>query len=137
MGFLKRLALAVSGAALLATGLGTSPASALPSSVCMTVYNGTGSDLGEGCFFHHGDIFTVEDHRADGARVVAEWHTDYDRSGECHNAYGANDRTVTCNYNMKETGVVSFSVCVQKGATGQPITCSPHAYVSIGNGARL
>ncbi|MEV1005966.1 hypothetical protein [Streptomyces sp. NPDC049881] len=136
MRFLKRLVLAVSGALLLTTGLGVSPASAAPDSTCGSI-GLYGKMAGRGCFYHSGDIITVEDTLADGLRVVVDWSTDYGRDGTCQNAYGANDRVVTCNYDMKESGVVNFLVCLRDGANGPFIGCNSRIYVDIGTGKRL
>ncbi|MFI7272928.1 hypothetical protein [Streptomyces sp. NPDC049879] len=138
MGFLKRLTLAASSAAVLATGLAASPASAAPVYQCVTVWSEDGGTaLGEACFYHYGDMVTVRDLYAGGARAVGVWKTNYGRSGECHNAYGANDRTVSCNYNMKETGIVTLSVCVREGANGKNLLCSGSRSIHIGTGERV
>ncbi|MEV1011919.1 hypothetical protein [Streptomyces sp. NPDC049881] len=118
MRLLARAATIAGSVALIAGGLSAGSASA--ASFCDHLQRGWGS----ACFESWGDLFKVRDGKADGYRVVAIWETDYGRSGECHNATGANPSNwVTCNYDMKETGSVRFRVCLRDGATGLNQSC--------------
>ncbi|MDH2390998.1 hypothetical protein QCN29_19825 [Streptomyces sp. HNM0663] len=84
---------------------------------CRYVYRG-GDLAGTACFQSYGDKFLMKDNKADGLRVVAEWRTDYGRSGECHWTGTADGGWGECNYNMRESGDVKFRVVVRNGADG-------------------
>ncbi|WP_149182488.1 hypothetical protein [Streptomyces sp. TRM49041] len=84
---------------------------------CRTVYT-NGTKAGTGCFKSYGDKFLMDDHKGDGYRVIAQWYTDYGRSGECHWAGGASAGWGECNYNMRESGNLKFRVVLRNGATG-------------------
>ncbi|MFJ7995644.1 hypothetical protein ACIQ7D_00445 [Streptomyces sp. NPDC096310] len=84
---------------------------------CQLVYDYTGDESGESCFVSYGDKFKVSDFRADGMRVVADWETDYGRTGECHQS-GGNGAVGYCNYDMREDSKVRFRVLRRDGAEG-------------------
>lgn len=71
-----------------------------------------------GCFYSYGDHFTIGDYRADGYRAVVEWETDYGRTGECHDANGADNGDVDCNENLAETGSVRIRTVIRDGSDG-------------------
>ncbi|MEU8540239.1 hypothetical protein AB0C52_09645 [Streptomyces sp. NPDC048717] len=72
---------------------------------------------GYACFISYGDKFEVGDSKADGLRVIADWETDYGRSGECHHTGGSGTYGI-CNYDMREDSRVRFRVVLRDGATG-------------------
>lgn len=86
--------------------------------VCKFLDDNGGPTVGLGCFDHVGDVITAEDKRSDGLRVVVETKYNYNRANdECHAAGGSGTIKV-CNYNMKESGKVSFRVLTRNGANG-------------------
>lgn len=100
--------------------------------LCATIYT-NGTAAGRGCFSSYGDKFTMDDYKADGLRVVAEWYTDYGRSGECHHTAGADGGQGVCNYNMREDGRINFRVAVRNGASAtNSAATSWSGYVPIG-----
>ncbi|MGW2015688.1 hypothetical protein [Streptomyces sp. NPDC001927] len=100
--------------------------------LCATIYT-NGTAAGRGCFSSYGDKFTMDDYKADGLRVVAEWYTDYGRSGECHYTAGADANPGVCNYDMREDGKVNFRVAVRNGAdAANSAATSWSGYVPIG-----
>ncbi|MFV2118636.1 hypothetical protein ACE14D_09360 [Streptomyces sp. Act-28] len=84
---------------------------------CRHVYK-DGVHSGTGCFQSSGDKFLMDDTRADGLRVVAEWYTDYGRAGECHMTSGSGGGWAACDYDMAENGYVKFRVTLRNGADG-------------------
>lgn len=92
----------------------TGPARAAVTEFCSTPF----AKAGYACFLSTGDKFKVSDNYADGLRSVVLWVTDYGRSGECHNANGAESGWVWCNYNFKEDRIVRFLVVARDGANG-------------------
>ncbi|WP_329013582.1 hypothetical protein [Streptomyces sp. NBC_00690] len=85
---------------------------------CQWLDDNGGPAVGMGCFDHVGDVITAEDRRSDGLRVVVETKYNYNRANdECH-AAGGSGTTKVCNYNMKESGKVSFRVLTRNGANG-------------------
>jgi hypothetical protein len=101
---------AASVAALLAFG---TPAHATTTTFCNAPYS-----YAPGCFYSTGDKFTVQDLRADGMRAVLVWLTDYGRSGECHDANGANNPPTTCDEDLAEGHTVTFWTVLRNGANG-------------------
>lgn len=100
--------------------------------LCGTVYT-NGTAAGRGCFQSYGDKFVMDDYKADGLRVVAEWYTDYGRSGECHFTAGADGGQGVCNYDMREDGRINFRVVVRNGSDGaNQAATSWSGYVPIG-----
>ncbi|MEU4219238.1 hypothetical protein [Actinoplanes sp. NPDC026623] len=88
----------------------------------------------EGCFIANGDDITARDMHADGLRSVTGWQTDYGRSGECQNGQGEG-WTVTCYYDMNETGRVKLRSCTRNGGTAPNTKCSSWSlWVSISTG---
>ncbi|MEV5167024.1 hypothetical protein AB0K66_20685 [Streptomyces werraensis] len=75
--------------------------------------------IAPGCFYSTGDIFTVQDLRADGKRAVLKWTTDYGRSGECHDANGANNPPTKCNVDLREGRTLTFYTVIRNGANGK------------------
>jgi hypothetical protein len=98
-------------AALLAVG---APAHATTTKFCGPPYA-----FALGCFYSTGDYFTVQDMRADGKRAVLVWTTDYGRSGECHDANGANNPPTKCDYDLKEGHTLMFYTVIRDGAHGR------------------
>ncbi|GAA3769768.1 hypothetical protein GCM10022225_65730 [Plantactinospora mayteni] len=74
---------------------------------------------GFACFYSYGDKFKVTDNYKDGLRAVVIWATDYGRSGECHDADGADNGYTWCNYDFKENQLVFFAVVARDGANGK------------------
>lgn len=72
-----------------------------------------------GCFYSTGDVFTVQDLRADGKRAVLKWSTDYGRSGECHDANGANNPPTKCDVDLREGRSLTFYTVIRDGADGE------------------
>lgn len=100
--------------------------------LCATIYT-NGTAAGKGCFSSYGDKFTMDDYKSDGLRVVAEWYTDYGRSGECHWSAGADGGQGVCNYDMREDGRINFRVAVRNGAdAANSAATSWSGYVPIG-----
>ncbi|OPG02061.1 hypothetical protein B1R27_34270 [Streptomyces sp. GKU 895] len=71
-----------------------------------------------GCFYSTGDIFTVQDLRADGKRGVLIWMLDGGRHGECHDANGANNPPTKCDVDLPEGELVTFWTVIRDGADG-------------------
>ncbi|SNX63990.1 hypothetical protein SAMN06272735_5804 [Streptomyces sp. TLI_55] len=74
--------------------------------------------LAPGCFYSTGDVFTVQDLRVDGLRAVLKWTTDYGRSGECHDANGANNPPTRCDVDLREGRTLIFTTVLRNGADG-------------------
>ncbi|MGW6722102.1 hypothetical protein [Streptomyces sp. NPDC054995] len=104
------MAAAASVAAVLAVGT--------PSHAATTKFCGPPYAVALGCFYSTGDDFTVQDMRADGKRAVLKWTTDYGRSGECHDANGANNPPTKCDYNLAEGRTLLFWTVIRDGANG-------------------
>ncbi|MEU0216238.1 hypothetical protein ABZ281_14390 [Streptomyces sp. NPDC006265] len=68
------------------------------------------------CFYADGDIIKVKDTVADGHRAVANWYTNYGRSGTCENTSGKGT-WVTCNYDLREDGHITYRAEVREGKT--------------------
>lgn len=112
---LRLLGAAIAG--VLATGLLAAPSQAAISH-CEGLYVDSLA-YAHGCFDPYGDHILATDRHADGMRAVVEWQTNYGRSGECHDANGANNGEVDCNYNMREDRLVRFRTVVRDGADGR------------------
>jgi hypothetical protein len=119
----KYVTLAATGISLAVTWTFSSAAQAQEVVYAAYVYNG-GSLAGTGSFATYGDIIGAQDSKADGDRAVTEWKTDYGRSGECHDADGANNGTAYCNYDFKESGYIKIQVVLRNGATGPDLLSS-------------
>ncbi|WP_406399711.1 hypothetical protein OH805_11625 [Streptomyces sp. NBC_00879] len=74
---------------------------------------------GVGCFYSTGDTITVQDMWADGLRSVVVWGSSDGKSGECHDANGANNPPTTCKYDVAENGILVFHVESRSGAKGK------------------
>ncbi|WP_217215347.1 hypothetical protein [Streptomyces sp. AC550_RSS872] len=102
-------------AAVSAGLLGTaSPAHAVTTEFCTQPF----ARAGVACFYSDGDKITVQDLWADGMRSVAMWTTSYGRSGECHDANGANNPPTVCDYDFRENSQVVIEVVRREGANG-------------------
>ncbi|MEW2578594.1 hypothetical protein [Streptomyces syringium] len=92
--------------------------------------------LGDVCFDSNGDKFIINDLRKDGKRLVVRWdaHDGSGRSGECHDADGADNGPKICNYNFREghNNYIEFSAMIRNGAHGPNESISPplRGYVS-------
>jgi hypothetical protein len=106
-------------------GLFASPAHAAETAICYKVLDGP-VYRGYGCFDHDGDHIYAYDANPDGLRIVVEWYTNYGRGDECHDANGATNGEVDCNYDMKESGSLKFQVVARDGANG--INQNPTGY---------
>jgi hypothetical protein len=74
------------------------------------------------CFDGDGDMFIVDDLRADGERAVVKWYA-YDgsgREGECSDDNGSFNGPVVCDYDFNEgvNNYVSFMGFTRDGASG-------------------
>ncbi|MEV1006531.1 hypothetical protein [Streptomyces sp. NPDC049881] len=114
------MAAAAGAAAIL---LAAAPAASADPYVHCQEVGPSAAPAGAVCFSSYGDKITVLDTLADGYRVVGDWQTDYGRSGECHNANGANNTSVTCNYDMRENRTIRWRACLRKGANGADHKC--------------
>ncbi|MFD8867647.1 hypothetical protein ACFV1F_25410 [Streptomyces sp. NPDC059590] len=122
MRFISRAASAVGAAALIVGGFSAAPASAADGKTCVSNQHPT-LDVwtGRGCFIGNGDDIEATDLYADGQRTVVDWYTDYGREGECDNALGTG-WTVTCDYDLTETGRIKFRVCARSGGINRDCT---------------
>ncbi|MFF5125915.1 hypothetical protein ACFY41_03085 [Streptomyces syringium] len=79
--------------------------------------------LGDVCFDSNGDKFILNDLREDGKRLVVRWvaHDGSGRSGECHDADGADNGPKICNYNFREgkNFYIEFGAMIRNGAHGR------------------
>lgn len=91
-----------------------SPAHAATTVFCSQPANPSG----DACFYSTGDKFAVQDIRKDGLRAVVIWNTDYGRSGECHDANGAQNGWTWCDYDFAEGHTLRFVVVARDGANG-------------------
>ncbi|MFD4693514.1 hypothetical protein [Streptomyces sp. NPDC058463] len=133
LGTLKLKLLGTATAAgILAIGIAASPAQAQGTTWCDNLEIG-GEVAARGCFSEYGDHVYAGDYRADGWRAVTEWKTNYGRTGECHDDRGATDTLVDCNYDMAESGSITFRIVVRNGADGtNQYQTGWHKYVPIG-----
>ncbi|MEV1009420.1 hypothetical protein [Streptomyces sp. NPDC049881] len=130
-----RIATLAGASTLVVGGLSAPQANAAMGETCRTVYAASGAAIGRGCFVGYGDDITVQDLKADGMRVVVKWQTTNLRNGTCHNAMGANNFTVICDYNFPENDYIYIRVCVRKGENGTDQRCSAEAGpISISSG---
>jgi hypothetical protein len=104
-------------AALVVVG-GATAAQAAVTEFCSGPFSGAGF----GCFYSTGDKFKVADNYADGHRAVLEWETDYGSSGECHDANGAGNGYVWCDYDLRENQLVWFKIVAREGANGKDLS---------------
>ncbi|WP_409469754.1 hypothetical protein [Streptomyces sp. HC307] len=77
----------------------------------------------DACFDGSNDAFYISDYVADGRRAVIKWNA-YDgsgRSGECHDANGAMNGAVKCDYDFREGNgnYVAFQGMTRDGANGR------------------
>lgn len=126
----------VAGVSALIVGGMSVPQASADGSTCQSVYvSNPGPVAGTGCFVGHGDKITVDDRAADGMRVVVDWKTVNGRTGECHNAMGAGNFTVICDYNLPESDRISFRVCTRNGENGANHRCTFwSAWISVSTG---
>jgi hypothetical protein len=103
------------------------PAHAATTTFCVQPFNTSG----DACFYSTGDKFAVQDMRPDGMRAVVIWHTDYGRSGECHDANGAQNGWTWCDYDFAEGHTLQFVVVARDGANGANRYPSPVVYAWI------
>ena len=94
--------------------------SGAPSSklVCTFVRSHGGSQThGKACFQPKGDIFWVQDRRADGLNIVmrATPKGNFQIIRDCRDYKGKRAGWTACNFNMKENQTVNFNVIAYKG----------------------
>ncbi|MFE1439209.1 hypothetical protein [Streptomyces sp. NPDC058739] len=105
----------------------TGPASAAAGTrTCIPYFHAPKGDV---CFDADGDKFVISDMVSDGRRLVVKW-TAFDgsgRSGECHDADGANNGVTVCNYDFVEgrDHYVKFQGMTRNGARGTDADKSP------------
>lgn len=63
---------------------------------------------GNACFAFYGDIFWVQDNRADGLSVGVHWRTESGRRGICRNNQGLDIWRWACNKDVPENQWVEF-----------------------------
>ncbi len=91
-----------------AVALAVTPAQAEPEWPANEVENDAGS---QGMFQADGDYIGTLDWAFDGKSAITYWQTDYGRTGACVDSDGAQNGVTACNYDMAESGYISYQVC--------------------------
>ena len=128
----RKVAAAFLGAAGV-VALAVTPAQAEVSWPENQVENSAGS---QGMFAFDGDYIGTLDWAFDGKSAITYWQTDYGRTGACVDSDGAQNGVTACNYDMAESGYITWQVCHKDLSAGGPRTeCSDWSpWISIRDG---